>query len=78
MNDRFAKKLGLTYPLVGDPEASIVRAYDVRWPAIGKAQRVTYLIGRDSRVELAFHSERKVLEHVARAKAGLEESRPRS
>ena len=34
-NDEFRKSLDLPFPLVGDPEGKILRAYDVRWPIIG-------------------------------------------
>lgn len=66
-NDRFRKSLGLPYPLVGDPEGAILRAYRVRWPVVGLAQRVTYLVGQNRKVRLAFHSEFKVDAHVLEA-----------
>jgi peroxiredoxin len=52
---------------VGDPEGRILRAYEVRWPVLGLARRVTYVIGRDRRVRDAFHSERDPEAHVERA-----------
>ena len=42
-NDTFREKLDLPFPLVGDPEGTILRAYEVRWPLIGLAKRVTYV-----------------------------------
>ena len=73
-SDRFAKSLDLPYPLVGDRDGSIARAWGVKWPLIGLARRATFLVARDGRIRLAFHSERKVDEHVTRsceAVAGL-------
>jgi peroxiredoxin Q/BCP len=67
VNDRFRTSLGLPYPLVGDPEGTILRDYKVRWPMLGLAQRVTYVVGRDRRVRLAFHSEFDMDAHASQA-----------
>ena len=61
------ESLDLPFPLVGDPEGKILRAYDVRWPIVGLAQRVTYAIGRNNQVLLAFHSELNMDSHAAKA-----------
>jgi peroxiredoxin len=66
-NDAFARSLGLDYPLVGDPEGAILRAYGARWPVIGLARRVSYAIGRDGRVAGVFHSELDPEAHVREA-----------
>ena len=66
-NDRFRKSLDLPFPLVGDPEGTILRAYRVRWPFVGLAQRVTYAIGQKGRILLAFHSELNASAHAAKA-----------
>jgi thioredoxin-dependent peroxiredoxin len=66
-NDRFRESLGLPYPLVGDPDGKICEDYKVSWPLLGRSKRVTYLIGRDQRVRLAFHDEFKMDEHAAQA-----------
>ena len=42
-------------------------AYDVRWPFVGMAQRVTYAIGRNKKVLLAFHSELHMKAHASEA-----------
>jgi peroxiredoxin len=52
---------------VGDPEGAITKAYRVRWPVFGKARRVTYVIGPNRKVRIAFHSEFDAEAHVARA-----------
>ena len=59
--------------LVGDPEERIIRAYDVRWPIVGLTQRVTYVIGRNRKVRLAFHSELDMDAHSAQACRALAE-----
>jgi peroxiredoxin len=66
-SDAFRESLELPYPVVGDPEGRILKAYGVRWPLIGLARRVTYVIGRDRKVKSAFHSERDVERHVSGA-----------
>ena len=75
-NDRFKESLGLPYTLVGDPEEKIIRAYDVRWPIIGVTQRVTYVVGRNRKVRLAFHSELDMDAHSAKACQALAEQAP--
>jgi peroxiredoxin Q/BCP len=52
---------------VGDPEGKILKAYKVRWPLLGLARRVTYVVGRNRRVLSVYHSERHPTAHVARA-----------
>ena len=66
---RFCQELELPYPMVGDAAGAILRAYGVRWPVVGLARRVTYVIGRDRKVRLAYRSERDVEGHVAKAVA---------
>ena len=66
-SERFRQTFDLPYPLVGDPEKAIIRAYDVRWPVIGLTQRVTYVIGRDRRVKLSFHSQFDIDAHMSNA-----------
>jgi peroxiredoxin len=52
---------------VGDADGSILRAYKVRWPIVGIAKRVTYVIGRDRRIQSVFRSERDMTAHAAQA-----------
>jgi peroxiredoxin len=66
-NDRFAKSLDLPYPLVGDAEGRILRAWGVRWPLVGLARRASFLVGRDRKVRAAFRSEMDPDAHVTEA-----------
>ncbi|PYQ04927.1 MAG: hypothetical protein DMF82_09590 [Acidobacteria bacterium] len=75
-SDRFKASLGLPFTLVGDPEEQIIRAYGVRWPIVGLTQRVTYVIGRNRKVRLAFHSELDMDAHSAQACKELAEQAP--
>ena len=66
-NDRFHESLDLPFPLAGDPDGTILRAYEVRWPLIGLAKRATYVVGQDRRILRAFHSEKSMTAHAALA-----------
>jgi thioredoxin-dependent peroxiredoxin len=63
-SDRFRASLDLPFPLVGDAVGEICRSYRVRWPIVGFAQRVTYVIDRDGRIELARHDELRAGRHA--------------
>jgi peroxiredoxin len=41
---RFASELGAPFPIVPDRDRAICRAYDVLWPLIGIAHRITYIV----------------------------------
>jgi len=60
---RFANELQTPFSLIGDPEKKICRAYDVLWPLLGVAQRITYVIGPDRRILAAFRYELLVSKH---------------
>ncbi len=47
---KFAESLRTPFPMIGDSDQAITRAYDVRWPIIGRAQRVTYVLDPSRRV----------------------------
>ena len=66
-SERFRESLDLPYPLVSDPESQVLRAYGVRWPIVGLARRVSYVVGRDRKIERAFSSELDADAHVSGA-----------
>ena len=66
-NDEFRASLELPFPLVGDPEGAIVKAYGVRVPLVGVARRVTFLVGRDRKVEAVHASMMDAGSHVETA-----------
>jgi peroxiredoxin len=68
VNDRFRAELDLPFPLVGDPHASIISAYRVKWPLVKIASRVTFIIDRDRRIAAAHKSARDIEGHVALAR----------
>ena len=68
---KFRESLALPYPLVGDPEGAIIGSYQVRWPLIGLAQRVTYLVGGDRKIRLALHREFDIEAHMTEVRRAL-------
>ena len=66
-SDRFRESLELPYPMVGDPEGKILSAYEVRWPLLGLARRVTYAIGPDRRILEVIRGELDADRHVVEA-----------
>lgn len=65
--DRFRAALELPYPLVGDPEGRILRSWGVRVPILGLARRVSFLVGKDRRIEHVHESALDPESHVAAA-----------
>jgi peroxiredoxin len=51
---RFAEAVRASFPLIGDKDGAIARAWGVRFPIIGWARRVTFIVGEDRRVEAVF------------------------
>jgi len=49
---KFADSLKLPFPLLADPDGAVARAYGVA--ADGYAKRVTFVIGKDSKVVAVF------------------------
>jgi peroxiredoxin len=67
---RFAQSMAAPFPMLGDRDRAICRAYDVLWPLVGIAHRVTYVLAphdagdaRRWKVEGVFHHEIKVGAH---------------
>lgn len=61
---RFAERHGVTYPMIGDAEMTITRAYDVRWPLIPFARRVAYVIDARHVVAAVFNHEFQASRHL--------------
>lgn len=47
----FAGKFSLPFPLLADPDRTIIDAYGVRMAVVGIARRVTFIIGKDGLVK---------------------------
>ena len=59
----FAKDTKAPFPLIADADAKISKAYDVTWPLLNIAQRVTYVIDPSQKIRGVFHHELQVKEH---------------
>ena len=70
-SERFRQSLELPFPMVGDPSGRILRDYRVRWPLLGLARRVSYVIGSDRKIRLAHRAELDVESHVQKALAAV-------
>lgn len=60
---RFAESLHAPFPMIGDDDKKISRAYGVLWPLIGRPRRVTYIINPLRTIEAVFEHEVKILKH---------------
>jgi peroxiredoxin Q/BCP len=59
----FASSLHASFPMIGDTSGEICKAYDVRWPLLGVAKRVTYVIGADLVILGVFRHEIQFAKH---------------
>jgi len=57
---RFADELNTPFPLIADEDKSISRAFDVLWPLVGFAKRVTYVIDSDMKIVGVFRHEMRI------------------
>jgi thioredoxin-dependent peroxiredoxin len=77
----FADAMHAPFPLLADKGGAIAKDYDVRWPLVAIAQRVTYVVDSARRIAGAFHHELQIGKHrddvlravdeLYRAKRGL-------
>lgn len=54
---RFAASVQARFPMIADADRAISRAYDVLWPLIGIAHRVTYIVSPAQKIEAVFRHE---------------------
>ncbi len=50
---KFAASLKTPFPLLADPDGTVSKAYGV-WNAEGYASRVTFVIGKDGKIQAVF------------------------
>jgi peroxiredoxin Q/BCP len=60
----FANTHEAKFPILADRDQRITRAYDVRWPLVPLAKRVTYIIDGEGVVRAVFHHEFQVHRHL--------------
>jgi peroxiredoxin Q/BCP len=49
-NGRFARDLGLSFPLLSDETTSVTKAYGILMPLIHLAKRTTFVIDKNGRI----------------------------
>jgi thioredoxin-dependent peroxiredoxin len=59
----FADSLRAPFPMIADADRAISRAYDVLWPLLGLARRVTYVVNNKRVIEAVFRHELNVKAH---------------
>ncbi len=64
---KFAEWAGASYPMIGDADRKLAKAFDVLWPIVSIAKRATFVIDAESIIRSAFHFEIGLDRHVARA-----------
>lgn len=72
----FAKSLDASFAMIGDHDKKVSKAFDVLWPIIGKAQRVTFVIDGDGIVRGTFHHEVLVGKHLSDVRALVKKLAP--
>lgn len=60
----FADSLRVEFPMVGDSDGRITRAYGVQWPIFNRARRVTFVVGPTQHIEAVFWHEVQVNRHL--------------
>ena len=59
----FAKEMRTPFPMIGDADKAIARAYGVLWPILERAMRVTFVVSPDRRIEAVIHHEIAIGQH---------------
>ncbi len=68
----FAQSTGATFPMVGDEQGRLIESFDVKWPILRRAMRVTYVVDGEGVVRGVFHHEIDVKKHLADVKSAIE------
>ncbi len=53
---RFAAAVEASFPLIADADGAIARAWGTRWPIVGLARRMTFVVGEGRRIEAVFRN----------------------
>ena len=69
---RFADKHDLNFPLLADPDKTVVKAYDLDGPLGFGVRRGTYLIGKDGTIRDSVLADLRIGAHEAFVKKALE------
>jgi peroxiredoxin Q/BCP len=72
---RFRERYSLPFPLLADPDKRVIRSYDCDGLLGFGVSRVTYLIGKDGRIQEAAKAALRVAPHLALADKALSRSK---
>ncbi|HEY3859824.1 MAG TPA: peroxiredoxin [Gammaproteobacteria bacterium] len=72
---RFRERYSLPFPLLADPDKQVIRAYDCNGLLGFGVSRVTYLIGKDGRIQEAAKAALRVAPHLDLAKRAASSSK---
>ena len=70
-HQRFAAEHDLNFPLLADPDKTVVKAYDLDGPLGFGVRRGTYLIGRDGRIQDSVLADLRIGAHEAFVRAAI-------
>jgi peroxiredoxin len=76
---RFAESTGAKFPMIGDADSEMAKAFGVKWPLLPLAKRVTFVVDADGIARGVFRHEMAVnkhLEDVRRTLASLPKVSP--
>ena len=59
----FAGSTGAPFPILPDPDHNICSSYDVLWPVMNVARRVTVIVRPDMFIDAVFHHEVQISRH---------------
>ncbi len=59
----FAQSMKTPFPMIGDADKKIARAYGVLWPILERAKRVTFVIDSRRRIASVIHHEVNIAQH---------------
>lgn len=71
----FANKQSVSFPLLADHDERITRAFGVKWPLLGRAMRVTFVLDRKGQIAERIHHELSAERHVEGSIAAIERLR---
>jgi alkyl hydroperoxide reductase subunit AhpC len=60
----FARSLGVEFPMIGDPDKAISKAFGVLWPILGKDRRVTFVIDKVGLIRAVYNHELSIGRHL--------------
>jgi peroxiredoxin len=59
------------FPVGADPESAVIKAYDVKFPLVGKAQRVSFVIAPDGHIRHVYNSLTDAEGHILKSLEAL-------